>query len=67
MVLNYQIQQGKVKCQSSVKYILMDGTLKVALPRIMQVYTIHCGYCEMIHFKVLYVLMKERMGVDYEK
>ena len=57
----------KGECLSGVKYILMDGTFKVAPPGFMQMYTIHGGFGKGIHFTMFYVLMKKRREGDYEK
>ena len=57
----------KVKCLSGVKYILMDGTFKLAPPGFLQVYTIHGAFKDRVHFTMFYVLMKKRRARDYEK
>ena len=57
----------KVRCLSGVKYILMDGTFKVAPPGFLQVYTIHGAFRDRVHFTMFYVLMKKRRARDYEK
>ena len=52
---------------SGVKYIMMDGTFKVAPHGFMQMYTIHGGFGEGIHFTMFYVVMKKRRVGDYER